>query len=740
MQVFLSHSGRDAAFTRRLYEAVRDAGLAPWAYWQDIPRNENFVAEINRSLEESGVVVLVWSAAARASEWTEREWTAALAMEGEKQRRFLGVVVLDEKPLPALLRTRNYTDGRLDQGKAIEDVVAWLRRQRQMRAGEAQDAPQLQRLDYRPSGFVGRLELFEQLHRELVEQPGRVLLHGEPGNGKSTLALEFAWRVRGAFEAVVFLTCGERETELVAADLAEKVKPEWMPLEPGERLKTVKHWLAGRRTLVVLDDVWAADVAELAPGPPVSVLYTSRDRAVVRLPPRLRMPVPGFSDAEREAFLEAQAVDAAWHPPLLKLAGLYQGSPLAMAAMAGQVADSSAPVAAVVAELQREGLKDVQALLARAAGRQPEQARLLKAFAACAGDTVWLPFAIEVAGMEESHGRGTANQLVNASLLRLVDRDDEVFGLHPLMKSALSEGGAALGARHEDVAIARFKDWEAGWEGCSRLLVEAEQALRGLVERRDARAPWHAYRVFALSRRVGRLDVAFRATEHWKAHAEALGNQDGLQAIYGNQALILKDWGRLDEAMALHRKKEEICRALGNQDSLQRSYGNQALILKAWGRLDEAMALLKKQEEICRALGNQDGLQRSYGNQALILQDWGQLDEAMALHKKKEEICRALGNQDSLQRSYGNQALILKAWDRLDEAMALHKKEEEICRALGDRSGLAYSQWGQGLIAQQRGDHAAARHLLEHALDTFTELRMPRERDGVRAALDELQE
>jgi hypothetical protein len=53
-----------------------------------------------------------------------------------------------------------------------------------------------------------------------------------------------------------------------------------------------------------------------------------------------------------------------------------------------------------------------------------------------------------------------------------------------------------------------------------------------------------------------------------------LYNKDGLQISYGNQALILQDWGRLEEAMALHKKRETLCLELGNKDGLQRSYNN----------------------------------------------------------------------------------------------------------------------------------------------------------------------
>ena len=70
---------------------------------------------------------------------------------------------------------------------------------------------------------------------------------------------------------------------------------------------------------------------------------------------------------------------------------------------------------------------------------------------------------------------------------------------------------------------------------------------------------------------------------HEEAHHEELGNKDGLQVSYGNQALILKAWGQLDEAMELHKKEEALCEELGNKDGLQVSYGNQAGILQALG-------------------------------------------------------------------------------------------------------------------------------------------------------------
>jgi hypothetical protein len=65
--------------------------------------------------------------------------------------------------------------------------------------------------------------------------------------------------------------------------------------------------------------------------------------------------------------------------------------------------------------------------------------------------------------------------------------------------------------------------------------------------------------------------------------------------------------------------------------------------------------------------------------------------------------------------------------------MALHKKEEALCLELGNRSALAYCYWNWGLLAREQRDRKTEREKLAAAIDIFTELNMPRERDAVRA-------
>ena len=62
-----------------------------------------------------------------------------------------------------------------------------------------------------------------------------------------------------------------------------------------------------------------------------------------------------------------------------------------------------------------------------------------------------------------------------------------------------------------------------------------------------------------------------------------LGDKDGLQASYSNQALILQAWGRLEEAMALQKNEEALCLELGNRSALAHCYRYWGLLAREQG-------------------------------------------------------------------------------------------------------------------------------------------------------------
>jgi DNA-binding NtrC family response regulator len=98
-----------------------------------------------------------------------------------------------------------------------------------------------------PHDFVGRTEALEMLYTTLVANAGSVLLHGEPGCGKSTLALKFAWQTQGAFDALVFQLCGQRPVAEIATELAAKLKLGLETRPPEEQIAAARARLGERR-------------------------------------------------------------------------------------------------------------------------------------------------------------------------------------------------------------------------------------------------------------------------------------------------------------------------------------------------------------------------------------------------------------------------------------------------------------------------------------------------------------
>ena len=890
-KVFISYNRADRDWAEWIGGLIKGAGYQPILDVWHFQPGENFVLRMQEAATQADVTLALLSEAYLQAIYTQPEWAAAFAQDPIGKGRRLIPVRVGECSVTGLLAPILHINlvglGEQDAKRALLDGLKPSGEPAQPPAfpgpratpsvPPARFPPNVARLHGvsgpgvflppPPHDFVGRTETLEMLYAALAENPGSALLHGEPGCGKSTLALKFAWVGQGAFDAVVFQLCGQRPVAEVAGELAAKLKLGVETKPPEEQIAAVKAWLGGRRALLVLDDIWENDVIALATGPPVSLLCTSRRRSLPGISPTYSLEVKSFSRGEAESIFRTYLGEETLgkhRDALLEFAERVERLPIAIVVGADVLRHELDPVPEAARGLRLERLSnevhDVAALLRLAITARPEeQRRLLNAMAVCALEGFWLPLTVEIAGLTKEQGGDARNRLVDASLLRMLDRDRQRFQLHALLREELRNLAPLreLQAAHAAVLERLFMGWEGRWRECSECLPEVIPAVQHLWEKSESsRAAWLTDRGFATGRRIGELEIALRIVQQQEALCLELSNKDGLQISYGNQALILQAWGRLEEAMALLKKQEALCLELGNKDGLQISYGNQALILQAWGRLEEAMALHKKEEALCLELGNKEGLQRSYGNQAVILRDWGRLEEAMALHKKQEALCLELdnkggleasygnqaaillawgqleeamallkkvealslelGNKDSLQRSYGNQAVILRAWGRLEEAMALlkkqetlcleldnkdslqisygnqaailqgggrleeamalHKKEEALCLKLGNkdslqrsygsqalilqawgqlgeamallkkqealclelgnRSGLAYCYWAWGLLAREQRDHKTERQKLAAALNIFTELNMPRERDAVRAELE----
>ena len=245
MKVFLSHSTKDKQFVETLAAELEAEKIGLWLCEVDIELGDNFVAEIEKGLREADLTVLFWSPEAARSDWTRLEWTSVTAREISESRTRLGIVLLHDCAVPELLRVKHRIDARTDPEKARHETVAWIKRLRDMRRLAETGAPGVF-LPPPPHDFVGRAEALEMLYATLKEEVGNALLHGEPGCGKSTLALKFAWQTQGAFDAVVLI---DTRLKIPGESIGTIVSTH------GPRSKRMRHFKSGCEGSGVKDHV-----------------------------------------------------------------------------------------------------------------------------------------------------------------------------------------------------------------------------------------------------------------------------------------------------------------------------------------------------------------------------------------------------------------------------------------------------------------------------------------------------
>jgi tetratricopeptide (TPR) repeat protein len=720
--VFISHSSKDKPFVRELADALRrDGEIQVWLDEREIAPGDNFVSRIKDGLD-ADFVLLVLSPDSVASNWVEQEWTDALAAD-----KLLPVLYRDCK-LPALVRTRKYFDLRTNHPDGFRAIRAYLLTQKPVVPERVNYLP------VRPPLFVGREEELKQLCERLGEPGAVVHVQGLAGKGKTTLALEFAHRYQRDFDAVYWLPCQSSSLASIAAELTRLLG---LKLE-GDLPRVVselKQYCAGKRCLLILDNVQDESPGDLIPGGAASVLVTTRHTNLKFLRMRQPVPLPVFTEEQCFDLFRRQlgADEVSKHKAdcerLFQRVGYL---PIAVSIAAALIKED---VRYTIPGMAQAVPEDVTALIREAIqALDPAPRQLLAAMSACAPEGFFLDLAAEIAEMDEQGSLAALQQLTSRSLADEIDRTDRRYRLHALVRETANGGG--LAQRHAEAIQHRFEKWETNWSRCEQELPDLLFALEWAVNNPGAfRIGTLANDGYFLTYRVSRFAEGVEICESMRRIAEEYGNMPAVQGCLGNQATILQVWGHLEEAMALLQKQEAICLELDSKEGLQACYGNQAMIFRTQGHLGEALPLLRKQELICLELDNKNGLQACYGNQAVILLDRGQLDEAMALQEKKEEICRDLGNQDGLQRCYGNQAVILQIQGRLDEALALLKKQEAMCLDLGNKESLARCYGNCGLLEHARGNSEAAEAKLSAALDLFTQLGMPREREQAAADL-----
>lgn len=595
---------------------------------------------------------------------------------------------------------------------------------------EPEPGPPICQLPADVADFSGRAESTDELTRLLATQEvPLVVLSGEPGVGKSTLAVRVAHRLRSAFpDGQLFAhlagASSPRDVGEVLADLlgALGVTGPAVPDDLQARAATFRGRLTDRRVLLVLDD--AADPAQVRPLLPgtasSAVIITSRYR-LSGLAGAHRVRVNPFTDAEAGLLLEriagarvagepadaARIVAACGNLPLaLRIAGtrLALRPHLKLGALADRLEDE-------LRRLDELAVSDLQVrsslALSYRALSAPAQATLrLIGIVDIANVPAW---AISVLQGGSDH-HGAVEELIESSLLAPAGEDgsgEPRYRMHDIVRAFARE-------------LALDKDGLQEREEASNRLIDAALVLADLAGRRLPRtAPLPAFTEIRAAPRLAPDTVRrlLADPEGWFAterHTFVAGLALMCRVGQHRKAMLIAE--RFGRYLWLHGHYPDMrtvadniataARAAGDEHVEARAEAVLALLLHVRGRYEPAAAAYQQCVDRLARLGDQPALAWATGNLANCLIGLGRPEESLELADRAQSLVTDDFGTVSVLRT---RSAALHRLGRPEESKRIDTTALAIARRSGDSLlvSLALQSMSWSLVLAGEMDRAA---------------------------------
>ncbi len=302
-RVFISHSGQDKPFVRRLVADLHQADLKVWIDERELKVGDSIVANIEEGLKDTDYLVIVLSEHSVQSQWVRAELNAALMDQLSGGGTVVLPVRIDDCEIPPLLNSRVYADFRSDYAAGLAQLLTALApTRREPPSGPAEIATT--RLHHGAQRLFGRESELTELDK-VRDDPTKHLLTIVAFGGVGKTALVIEWMARQAaadwpgYQRVFdwsFYSQGTREQGAASADVFVAKALDFFgdpqmsasaasPWDKGARLAQL---VAQRPTLLVLDGL---EPLQHPPGPLAGKL---KDPALEALLKGLAQQNPGL--------------------------------------------------------------------------------------------------------------------------------------------------------------------------------------------------------------------------------------------------------------------------------------------------------------------------------------------------------------------------------------------------------------------------------------------------------------
>jgi DNA-binding SARP family transcriptional activator/Tfp pilus assembly protein PilF len=575
--------------------------------------------------------------------------------------------------------------------------------------------------------------------------PGTVVISaigGTAGVGKTALALYWAHQVADSFpdgQLYVNLRGYDPEQPVAAADVlagflrALGVSGADIPAEIAERAAKYRSLLAGRRTLVVLDNAGSAEqVRPLLPGSPGCVaVVTSRDslaglvaREGARRLDLDLLPLPDAVDLLRAligARVDADpaaAAELAAQCARLPLA-LRVASELAAARPAVGLADLVSEMADTRRRLESLDASGDSRTRMRAVFSWSydhlgaDAARVLRLASLHPGSDFDRYAMAALADGTVEHADYVLGLLARANLIHRLGPDR--YGMHDLLRAYARELAAVCdseGERH--AALTRLFDYYLYVASAAMdTLFPAERHRRPRTPAPATPAPRFTStataRTWLDAERANLVAVAVRG---WPAHAT------GLSATLFR---YLEAGGYFPEATSIFTHARAAARTIGDRAAEGSALLNLGLV--SWWSGQQQLAADPFTEALAcfAAAGDITGEARAHANLGMAAGNEGRLSEAAEHYGQALAVFRNAGDKTGEARALQNLGTIDMERGRLQEAAGRYRQALAIFRNAGDKTGEAYVLSQLGIIERRSRHPIQAIAYLDHALILFRE-------------------